>query len=127
MWPLSVGPIKGPATHHGWSINNGLSRFGYHPHKSTQTRSIEQVTMGLVQNTRMSVLLILLCRFSLESGSVTDTITSFQPIKDSDYIISNGSTFKLGFFSPVNSTNRYLGIWYNKNSAFSTQWVWVAN
>ncbi|KAM3749540.1 hypothetical protein ACB098_05G193400, partial [Castanea mollissima] len=29
---------------------------------------------------------------------------------DSDHIISNGSTFKLGFFSPVNSTNRYLGI-----------------
>ena len=127
MWPLSVGPIKGPATHHGWSINNGLNRFGYHLHKSTQTRSIEQVTMGLVQNTRMSVLLILLCRFSLESGSVTDTITSFQPIKDSDYIISNGSTFKLGFFSPVNSTNRYLGICYNKNSAFPAQWVWVAN
>ncbi|KAL0012593.1 hypothetical protein SO802_007701 [Lithocarpus litseifolius] len=83
--------------------------------------------MGPVQNTRMSVLLILLCRFSIESGSATDTITSFQPIKDSDYIISHGSTFKLGFFSPVNSTNRYIGIWYNKNSAFPAQWVWVAN
>ena len=34
----------------------------------------------------------------------------------------------MGFFSPVNSTNRYLGIWYNKISVvtyFSV--VWVAN
>ncbi|KAL4601693.1 hypothetical protein ACB092_10G000100 [Castanea dentata] len=83
--------------------------------------------MGLVQNTRMSVLLVLLCGFCFESGSATDTITSFQPIKESDYIISIGSAFKLGFFSPVNSTNRYLGIWYNKNSTFPPQCVWVAN
>ncbi|XP_050288926.1 G-type lectin S-receptor-like serine/threonine-protein kinase At1g11300 isoform X1 [Quercus robur] len=40
-------------------------------------------------------------------------------------MISNGSVFKLGFFSPVNSTNRYLGIWYNNISAFTV--VWVAN
>ena len=34
----------------------------------------------------------------------------------------------MGFFSPINSTNRYLGIWYNKISVvtyFSV--VWVAN
>ncbi|KAK4564301.1 hypothetical protein RGQ29_006389 [Quercus rubra] len=57
-----------------------------------------------------------------------DTISSFQSLKDPDYIISNGSAFRLGFFSPINSTNRYLGIWYNKISVanyFSV--VWVAN
>ncbi|KAL4628480.1 hypothetical protein ACB092_05G241600 [Castanea dentata] len=71
----------------------------------------------------MSVLLVLLCCFCLDSGSATDTITSLQPIKDSDYIISNGSAFKLGFFIPVSSTNRYLGIWYNKKSVLPAQWV----
>ena len=79
--------------------------------------------MGLVRKTSMSVLLVLLCCFCLDSGSATDTITSLQPMKDSDYIISNGSAFKLGFFSPKNSTNRYLGIWYNKKSVLPVQWV----
>ncbi|KAL0012646.1 hypothetical protein SO802_007754 [Lithocarpus litseifolius] len=59
------------------------------------------------------------------AGVARDTITSPQSITDPDYIISNGSTFKLGFFSPVNSTNRYLGIWYNRISVFTV--VWVAN
>ncbi|XP_050288911.1 G-type lectin S-receptor-like serine/threonine-protein kinase At1g11330 [Quercus robur] len=79
--------------------------------------------MGLVRNTSIPVLLVLLCCFCLESDSAADTITSFEPIKDSDYIISNGNAFKLGFFSPVNSTNRYLGIWYNKKSDLPAQWV----
>jgi hypothetical protein len=81
--------------------------------------------MGLVRNTSMSVLLVLLCCFCLESGFAIDTLTSSQSIKDPNYIISNGSVFKLGFFSPVNSTNRYLGIWYNNISMFTV--VWVAN
>ncbi|KAL0012597.1 hypothetical protein SO802_007705 [Lithocarpus litseifolius] len=73
----------------------------------------------------MSVILLLLFCFCLDSGSATDIITSSQPIKDHDYIISNGSAFKLGFFSPVNTTNRYLGVWYNNISVFTV--VWVAN
>ena len=71
----------------------------------------------------MSVLPVLLCCFCLDSGSAIDTITSFQPFED--YIISNGSAFKLGFFIPVNSTNRYLGIWFNNISIFTV--VWIAN
>ena len=42
-----------------------------------------------------------------------------------DYIISNGSFFNLGFFSPENSTNRYVGIWHKSISVFTV--VWVAN
>ncbi|XP_050288374.1 G-type lectin S-receptor-like serine/threonine-protein kinase At1g11330 isoform X2 [Quercus robur] len=75
-----------------------------------------------------SILLSVLCGLCLNLGVVAvDTIRSSQFIKDkdSDYMISNGSVFKLGFFSPVNSTNRYLGIWYNNISAFTI--VWVAN
>nr|POF11793.1 g-type lectin s-receptor-like serine/threonine-protein kinase [Quercus suber] len=73
--------------------------------------------------------LSVLCCLCLNLVLAIDTIRSSQSIKDkdSDYIISNGSTFKLGFFSPVNSTNRYVGIWYNKNSVSPAQWVWVAN
>ncbi|XP_075664806.1 G-type lectin S-receptor-like serine/threonine-protein kinase At1g11300 [Castanea sativa] len=72
--------------------------------------------------------LSVLCCLCLNLGVVAvDTIRSSQFIKDkdSDYMISNGSVFKLGFFSPVNSTNRYLGIWYTNISAFT--FVWVAN
>ena len=73
-------------------------------------------------------LLYALCCLCLNLGVARDTISSFQSLKDPDYIISNGSAFRLGFFSPINSTNRYLGIWYNKISVanyFSV--VWVAN
>ena len=104
-----------------WFEYIGVSVYVY-PQKTAQTRSIKQV-MGLVRNTSIPVLLVLLCCFCLESDSAADTITSFEPIKDSDYIISNGNAFKLGFFSPVNSTNRYLGIWYNKKSDLPAQWV----
>jgi hypothetical protein len=29
----------------------------------------------------------------------------------------------MGFFSPVNLTNRYVGIWYNNVSATKPEWV----
>ena len=70
-------------------------------------------------------LLFVLCCFCLNLGVAIDTITSSQSIKDPGSIVSNGSAFKLGFFSPVNSTNRYIGIWYSNISVFTV--VWVAN
>ncbi|GMY37014.1 G-type lectin S-receptor-like serine/threonine-protein kinase At1g11330 isoform X1 [Fagus crenata] len=69
--------------------------------------------------------LCVLCCLCLNLGVAIDTITSSQSIKDPEYIISSGSAFKLGFFSPVNSTNRYLGIWFNNISVFTV--IWVAN
>ncbi|MCL7042617.1 hypothetical protein MKW94_004265, partial [Papaver nudicaule] len=55
----------------------------------------------------------------------TSTITSTQLITDSETLVSSGQIFKLGFFSPPNTTNRYVGIWYTK---FQVQTiVWVAN
>ena len=70
-------------------------------------------------------LLFFLCCFCLKLGVAIDTITSSQSIKDPGNIVSNGNAFKLGFFSPVNSTNRYIGIWYGNISVFTV--VWVAN
>ena len=49
--------------------------------------------------------------------------THFDDWKLHFNIISNGSAFKLGFFSPVNSTSRYLGIWYNNVSVCTVIWV----
>ncbi|KAK4484403.1 hypothetical protein RD792_006982 [Penstemon davidsonii] len=40
-------------------------------------------------------------------------------------MISNDGTFELGFFSPGNSNNRYVGIWYKKSTVRTI--VWVAN
>ncbi|KAJ8628159.1 hypothetical protein MRB53_021466 [Persea americana] len=55
----------------------------------------------------------------------TDTITPIQSLRDGETIISAGETFALGFFSPDNSENRYLGIWFNKISEKKV--VWTAN
>ena len=54
-----------------------------------------------------------------------DTLTSDQSIKDGQSLISNKNNFILGFFSPGNSSYRYLGIWYAKVKKQTL--VWVAN
>ncbi|KAL2245387.1 UNVERIFIED_CONTAM: G-type lectin S-receptor-like serine/threonine-protein kinase [Sesamum indicum] len=54
-----------------------------------------------------------------------DTINTTQVIRDGDTIVSPAGSFELGFFSPGNSTNRYVGIWY-KNVTLRTP-IWVAN
>uniref|UniRef100_A0A7N0ULG0 Receptor-like serine/threonine-protein kinase n=1 Tax=Kalanchoe fedtschenkoi TaxID=63787 RepID=A0A7N0ULG0_KALFE len=53
-----------------------------------------------------------------------DTLRPGQFIKDTNFLVSNDSAFKLGFFSPEGSTNRYVGIWYNLPQ---THVIWVAN
>lgn len=57
------------------------------------------------------------------------TITPTLSIRDgeSETIVSAGGSYELGFFSPGNSKNRYLGIWYKKMSTTSRTIVWVAN
>lgn len=58
-------------------------------------------------------------------STALDTITSNAILKDPESLISKNGAFKLGFFSPTNSTNRYVGIWYNKVSAINV--IWLAN
>ncbi|WJX76218.1 non-specific serine/threonine protein kinase [Trifolium repens] len=57
------------------------------------------------------------------SHVVATNTTSSQIIKDSETQTSNGGNFTLGFFTPQNSTNRYVGIWC-KTQDFV---IWVAN
>ncbi|XP_061979173.1 G-type lectin S-receptor-like serine/threonine-protein kinase RKS1 isoform X2 [Populus nigra] len=54
-----------------------------------------------------------------------DIIAPNQPIKDGDVLVSSGQSYELGFFSSgIDSTRRYVGIWYRK---VSRTVVWVAN
>ncbi|KAF6156814.1 hypothetical protein GIB67_017348 [Kingdonia uniflora] len=67
-------------------------------------------------------LLSLLCQ---QSSVAIQIITSSQSLSDGKTIVSQGESFELGFFSPVDSKNRYIGIWY-KTIPLQTV-VWVAN
>ncbi|WJX81697.1 non-specific serine/threonine protein kinase [Trifolium repens] len=66
----------------------------------------------------ISVLFIL-----LQVSDGIDTITSSQFIKDPETLISKDGNFTFGFFSPINTTNRYVGIWWKLQSTT----IWVAN
>ncbi|XP_038981772.1 G-type lectin S-receptor-like serine/threonine-protein kinase At4g27290 isoform X2 [Phoenix dactylifera] len=66
--------------------------------------------------------LILSSLFSLSIGG--DVLTPTQPLYDGQILISAGERFTLGFFSPINTNNRYVGIWYKVSSHTI---VWVAN
>ncbi|XP_043687404.1 G-type lectin S-receptor-like serine/threonine-protein kinase At1g11410 [Telopea speciosissima] len=70
------------------------------------------------------LLLLLLFQFC-SSGSGADTLNQTKSITDGQIIVSTGSNFALGFFSPGNSSYRYVGIWYNKIPIITV--VWVAN
>ncbi|KAK6154671.1 hypothetical protein DH2020_008919 [Rehmannia glutinosa] len=60
----------------------------------------------------------------LRFTTAIDTITVNQPIRNPEILISNGKKFKLGFFSPVNSSHRYAGVMLNVPV---TTVIWVAN
>uniref|UniRef100_A0A6N2N8S7 Receptor-like serine/threonine-protein kinase n=1 Tax=Salix viminalis TaxID=40686 RepID=A0A6N2N8S7_SALVM len=72
---------------------------------------------------------ILLCAFLLISdvkiSAISDTLAPGQSIKDGESVLSADGSFGMGFFSPGSSSNRYMGIWYNKTSPGTI--VWVAN
>ncbi|OWM88701.1 hypothetical protein CDL15_Pgr002468 [Punica granatum] len=57
--------------------------------------------------------------------AVADMLSPGQSIRDGDTTLaSSGQIFELGFFSPGNSKNRYLGIWYK---SIPSTVAWVAN
>ncbi|KAL7613914.1 hypothetical protein Lser_V15G08612 [Lactuca serriola] len=71
-------------------------------------------------------LLCIISLFLLFLGSfAVDSIASNQGIKDGETIVSTGGMYELGFFSPSNSNDRYLGIWFKKISTGRV--VWIAN
>ncbi|KAK3188220.1 hypothetical protein Dsin_027781 [Dipteronia sinensis] len=75
----------------------------------------------------LSSFLFLVCSLAQFCHSI-DTLTKSQSIKDGDAsgnLISTDEKFELGFFSPGNSTLRYVGVWYHKIEEQTV--VWVAN
>ncbi|XP_071920883.1 G-type lectin S-receptor-like serine/threonine-protein kinase At1g11300 isoform X2 [Coffea arabica] len=75
--------------------------------------------------TNLVPLLLLFACFCTEDCRANDTITITKPIRDPESVVSAGQTYKLGFFSPANTSNRYVGIIFNN---FPQQTVlWVAN
>ncbi|KAI3412483.1 uncharacterized protein J3R85_017302 [Psidium guajava] len=67
-----------------------------------------------------SIVLLSLLRLS----SAADTLSSAQPIREGETLVSLGRKFELGFFSPRSSKNCFLGIWF---VASPETVVWVAN
>ncbi|XP_047964526.1 G-type lectin S-receptor-like serine/threonine-protein kinase SD1-13 [Salvia hispanica] len=66
--------------------------------------------------------IIFTCFFTL--SSTIDIIKANESLANYEALISNGNRFKLSFFSPPNSSRRYLGIMYNLPLMTV---VWVAN
>ncbi|PON43759.1 S-receptor-like serine/threonine-protein kinase [Parasponia andersonii] len=77
----------------------------------------------------MKLLFVLLC-FALICFPKSYAIEFIKPnqtlLDNAETLHSTGQeTFELGFFSPRNSKNRYVGIWYKNVQDFTV--VWVAN
>ncbi|KAL5546960.1 hypothetical protein UlMin_006647 [Ulmus minor] len=65
-----------------------------------------------------------LFQFSYVNAEIYN-ITSSQTLSQGKTLISSNQVFELGFFSPNNSTNQYVGIWYKGVSPLTV--LWVAN
>ncbi|KAM7530737.1 hypothetical protein LguiB_034147 [Lonicera macranthoides] len=68
-------------------------------------------------------LMLLYMFFRVGHSIGSDTISLGQSLSEGQTIISKGGTFELGFFSPGNSSNRYIGIWYRNNPVRTVVWV----
>ncbi|XP_010492578.1 PREDICTED: G-type lectin S-receptor-like serine/threonine-protein kinase At1g11300 [Camelina sativa] len=71
------------------------------------------------------VLALALSSFFLSVSLAQERAFFSGKLNDSETIVSSFRTFRFGFFSPVNSTSRYAGIWYNSVSVQTV--IWVAN
>ncbi|XP_059635596.1 putative G-type lectin S-receptor-like serine/threonine-protein kinase At1g61610 [Cornus florida] len=85
----------------------------------------------MMSNSYRSPARVYLCSFLFISqilvlfSQAANNIPQGQLVRDGETILSSGENFVLGFFSPENSTSRYVGIWYKKVSEQTV--IWVAN
>ncbi|XP_065859912.1 G-type lectin S-receptor-like serine/threonine-protein kinase At4g27290 [Euphorbia lathyris] len=71
---------------------------------------------------------VFLCFFLISISRVSiakDILLPGESMKDGETLISRDGNFELGFFTPNNSSSRYLGIWYKKLHVKTV--VWIAN
>ncbi|CAK9149497.1 unnamed protein product [Ilex paraguariensis] len=71
------------------------------------------------------LLLLFILSFRTQKSKGLDTLAVGQSLSGNQTLTSQGGTFELGFFTPGNSKNYYIGIWY-KGLPNKTV-VWVAN
>jgi hypothetical protein len=71
------------------------------------------------------ILLLILSYYTACFSVAGDTLSAGQSLSESDTLLSQGSKFELGFFSPGSSLKIYLGIWYKNFDEKNA--VWVAN
>ncbi|KAL8506067.1 hypothetical protein ACS0TY_017069 [Phlomoides rotata] len=75
---------------------------------------------------KFCIYVFLVISSSLFKSDGADTLSNYQIFRDNGTtLISSGGSFEFGFFSPENSKNRYVGIWYKKITVRTV--VWVAN
>ncbi|KAG8365429.1 hypothetical protein BUALT_Bualt18G0104000 [Buddleja alternifolia] len=84
--------------------------------------------MGFIRHRNSSYstlqLFFLICSCFSQFSTAIDTISVNQSIRDNETLVSSGQKFKLGFFSPGNSSHRYVGIMFNLPVMTV---IWVAN
>ncbi|CAE5957182.1 unnamed protein product [Arabidopsis arenosa] len=81
--------------------------------------------MRLHENVSPFVLVLPLSCFFLSFSLAHERAVFSGKLNDSETIVSSFRTFRFGFFSPINSTSRYAGIWYNSIPVQTV--IWVAN
>ncbi|XP_021719434.1 G-type lectin S-receptor-like serine/threonine-protein kinase At1g11300 [Chenopodium quinoa] len=121
--------INGCIIYGGLSIKNRTHISSTHAcfisqsHKGKKKKSI----MTLYVASFPIFILLSICFFCLNFVTATTNISISEFLRDSEILVSTNAMFKIGFFSPTNSTNRYVGIWYNMEDSDAFDVVWVAN
>ncbi|XP_040987242.1 G-type lectin S-receptor-like serine/threonine-protein kinase At1g11410 isoform X3 [Juglans microcarpa x Juglans regia] len=73
----------------------------------------------------LKILILVFPFFFPICSSFTEILKQNQSVKDGQTLISKEKNLSIGFFSPTNSSYRYLGIWFTKVTEQTL--VWVAN
>ncbi|KAG1368493.1 G-type lectin S-receptor-like serine/threonine-protein kinase [Cocos nucifera] len=71
------------------------------------------------------LLFLLFSSLNIQHCGATDSVSLGQALSANQTIVSKEGNFELGFFTPGNSRNYYIGIWY-KTIPVQTV-IWVAN
>ncbi|KAI3457530.1 hypothetical protein Pfo_014193 [Paulownia fortunei] len=107
--------------------NEGVLPAANQPGFFTEREVIAQSSTSTTNSTN-EISLLLIIPFLLSTHRMLlamDTINTTQIFRDGETMLSSGGSFELGFFSPGNSKNWYVGIWYKRVTVRTV--VWVAN
>ncbi|XP_030528904.2 G-type lectin S-receptor-like serine/threonine-protein kinase At1g11330 [Rhodamnia argentea] len=85
---------------------------------------IQVVTMVFLGKARLFSL-YLMSHYFVNYCIGGDVITATEYIQDPGSITSSGGIYRMGFFGPNGSANRYVGIWYSNVPSYNV--LWVAN